>query len=79
MPPAGSRRRRRFPVAERHRVQVRLTKPYRGAAVGDRVLATPGLAEQLERQGIAVLDTRPAVTPRAAVERAVAPIQTETR
>lgn len=66
-------------MAERHRVQVRLTKAYRGCEVGDRVLTTPGLAEQLEREGIAVPDARPAVTPRAAVERAVAPIQTETR
>jgi len=57
---------------------VRFLQPYRGCSVGERIMATQPLAEQLIREGIA----EPAAglpASRPAVERAVGPSDREER
>ena len=59
---------------DQHHIQVRLTALFRGNKAGDRIWATPGLAEQLQRAGIAVQETEepaPPARPPSAIERAV--------
>ena len=63
---------------KRDPVQVRFLQPYRGCSVGERIMATQPLAEQLIREGIA----EPAAglpASRPAVERAVGPSDREER
>lgn len=57
---------------------IRLVQPYRGSESGQTLHATPALAEQLVRAGVAVAGPAPK-HPRPAAERAVSAPATETR